>query len=352
MAAKPALSARDYAEGVLSGDRVMLGRAITLIESARPEHRLMARDVIQILLAHTGQTPTRRVGVTGAPGAGKSTLIEALGLALIEQKNARIAVLAVDPSSALSKGSILGDKTRMEKLSVHPQAFIRPSPAGTHLGGVARQTRETLLLVEAAGYDHILIETVGVGQSEIAVQRMTDLLILLLIPGAGDELQGIKRGIVEMADLLVVNKAEGERLKLARQAQMYYLNAVRLSPPKPGGLIPKVLACSALEGLGIDALLEALDESFAQLQRNNYLQENRRMQTRYWFSESLRDGLMEAFYGDMHVKDLVLRYEQQVTEGRISPFAAAADVLAFFWEKRQTAKSPKDPSLHSHTPPE
>lgn len=261
-----------------------------------------------------------------------------------------MAVLAVDPSSALSKGSILGDKTRMERLSVHPQAFIRPSPAGAQLGGVARKTRETLLLVEAAGYDHILIETVGVGQSEIAVQRMTDLLLLLLIPGAGDELQGIKRGIVEMADLLVVNKADGERLKLARQAQMHYLNAVRLLPPKPSGLTPRVLACSALEGAGIDALVQALDESFAQIHDKGFLQENRRMQARYWFAESLREGLMDAFYGDAHVRDLLLRYEADVSEGKVSPFAAAADVLAFFLEKKQSAHLA--PTLPPHTPPD
>lgn len=323
-----------FVAGIRSGDRVLLGQAITLVESTRPEHGLLAQQLIAMLLAHPDKRPdSLRVGITGAPGVGKSTLIEALGLQLT-QRGHRVAVLAVDPSSAISKGSILGDKTRMERLSADEHAFIRPSPSSESLGGVARKTRESILLVEAAGYDTILIETVGVGQSEIAVHRMTDLFMLLLLPGAGDELQGIKRGIVEMADLLVVNKADGERLKWANQARGYYLNATHLLPPKPNGWAPQVLTCSAEQGTGMAELWAAMQAFQTLVTANGFYAENRRQQARYWLQESLESGLIAGFYQHPAVREKYAALEQQVLEGRISPFAAAQEMLQLLFHPR------------------
>lgn len=319
-----------FVQGIWSGDRVLLGQAITLVESTRPEHQVLAQQVIARLLAETEAPPnTLRMGITGAPGVGKSTLIEALGLHLTEQGK-KVAVLAIDPSSSISKGSILGDKTRMERLSAHERAFIRPSPSGDSLGGVARKTRETILLVEAAGYDIVLIETVGVGQSEIAVHSMTDLFLLLLLPGAGDELQGIKRGIVEMADLLAVNKADGERLQLARQARVHYLNASHLLPPKPSGWAPQVLVCSAEQGSGIAELWSAIEAFRTHITANGFLKQNRQQQARYWLQESLESGLKSMFYQHPAVREKYAELEKQVLEGRVSPFAAAGEILDVF----------------------
>lgn len=320
-----------FVEGIRSGDRVLLGQAITLVESTRPEHGERAQQVIARLLAEMapGAPPTLRIGITGAPGVGKSTLIEALGLSLTAQGHS-VAVLAIDPTSALSKGSILGDKTRMERLSSDERAFIRPSPSGDSLGGVARKTRETILLVEAAGYDVVLIETVGVGQSEIAVHSITDLFLLLLLPGAGDELQGIKRGIVEMADLLAVTKADGERLKLANQARAHYLNATHLLPPAPSGWTPQVLACSAEQGSGIAELWAAIRAFQAHVTANGFLEHNRQQQARYWLKESLESDLKTLFYEQAAVKEKYVVLEQQVLEGRMSPFAAAREILNVF----------------------
>jgi LAO/AO transport system kinase len=318
-----------FVQGIRSGDRVLLGQAITLVESTRPEHRERAQEVIARLLEQAPAPATLRIGITGAPGAGKSTLIEALGLHLTAQGH-RVAVLAIDPSSVVSKGSILGDKTRMERLSSDPNAFIRPSPSGDSLGGVARKTRETILLTEAAGYDIVLIETVGVGQSEIAVHSMTDLFLLLLLPGAGDELQGIKRGIVEMADLLAVNKADGDRIKLANQARAHYLNAVHLLPLKPSGWAPQVLACSAEQGVGIAELWSAIESFREKTTQNGYLQQNRRQQAAYWLKESLDSGLHDLFYLDPQIREKLAALEPLVLEGRISPFFAARQLLEMF----------------------
>ncbi|HOY07387.1 MAG TPA: methylmalonyl Co-A mutase-associated GTPase MeaB [Saprospiraceae bacterium] len=322
-------SVEEFVQGIRSGDRVLLGQAITLVESTRPEHGERAQQVIARLLEQAPARPTLRIGITGAPGAGKSTLIEALGLYLTGQGH-RVAVLAIDPTSAVSKGSILGDKTRMERLSADPNAFIRPSPSGESLGGVARKTRETILLTEAAGYDIVLIETVGVGQSEIAVHSMTDLFLLLLLPGAGDELQGIKRGIVEMADLLAVNKADGDRLKLANQARMHYLNAVHLLPLKPSGWAPRVLACSAEQGTGIAELWDAIGSFRQQVTESGYLDQNRRQQAAYWLKESLDSGLQTLFYQNPEIREKLAALEPLVLEGRISPFAAARQLLQHF----------------------
>jgi LAO/AO transport system kinase len=323
-------SVQTYFEGICRGDRVLLGQAITLVESTRPEHQQLARELVNQLLA-SGAVPenTLRIGLTGSPGVGKSSLIEALGLQLTAQGK-KLAVLAIDPSSQISHGSILGDKTRMEELSISPLAFIRPSPAGSSLGGVARKTRETILLVEAAGYDTVIIETVGVGQSEIAVHSMTDLFLLLLLPGAGDELQGIKRGIVEMADILAVNKADGDRIKLANMARAHYLNATHLLPPKASNWTPQVLACSALEGIGIAELWDAIYAYQKQIQESGFFAKNRAQQANWWFKEALLDGLKERFYQNPSVANRLHELENDVRAQRISPFAAADELLMFF----------------------
>ncbi len=328
---RPLKPAEAYIEGIRAGDRVWLGRAITLVESSRPEHRALADAVIAKLLADApaDAAPTLRLGITGAPGAGKSTFIEALGNHLTGQGK-RVAVLAIDPSSQVSKGSILGDKTRMERLSASDLAFIRPSPSGESLGGVAQKTRETILLVEAAGYDTVIVETVGVGQSETAVHGMTDVFLLLLLPGAGDELQGIKRGIVEMADILAVNKADGDRQKLANQARAHYLNATHLLPPKPSGWQPKTLVCSALENRGIAEIWQTVLDYQAQTLANGYFRANRARQAKHWLHEALDAGLRQMFFGNEAVQKQLAALEPEVLAGRISPVAAASTLLSLF----------------------
>lgn len=319
-----------FVQGIRAGNRVVLGQAITLVESARPDHQALAQEVIaRLLQSPTSNPPSLRIAVTGAPGVGKSTFIEALGTLLTAQGQ-RVAVLAIDPTSSVSKGSILGDKTRMERLSISDLAFIRPSPSGESLGGVARKTRETILLVEAAGYDTVIIETVGVGQSEIAAHSMTDVFLLLLLPGAGDELQGIKRGIVEMADILAVNKADGDRVKLANQARAHYLNATHLLPPKPSGWTPKILACSAEQGAGIAEIWQTIVEFRDFTVANGFFQENRRRQAGYWLQEALQQGLQAAFFSNPAVREKLAAVEPEVLAGRMSPFAAAEGVLGVF----------------------
>jgi LAO/AO transport system kinase len=317
-----------FVQGIRSADRALLGQAITLVESAREDRQTMAREIIARLHSHLPED-TFRIAVTGAPGAGKSTFIEALGMHLVSQGK-RVAVLAIDPSSAMSGGSILGDKTRMDQLSATEMAFIRPSPSGDSLGGVARKTREAMVLVEAAGFDTVIVETVGVGQSEIAAQRMTDLFLLLLLPGAGDELQGIKRGIVEMADILVVNKADGDRVKLANQARAHYLNATHLLPMKPSGWVPEVLSCSALENSGVAEIWQRIVAFKAQVQGNGWFAENRRQQAGYWLEDALDAGLKDLFYQHPEVKARLAALEPEVLAGRISAIDAAMQVLALF----------------------
>jgi LAO/AO transport system kinase len=319
----------ELAADIRSDNRVALARAITLVESTLPEHQRVAEATLDLLLAESPRTDSYRVGISGAPGVGKSTLIEALGLHLLSMGK-RVAVLAIDPSSAVSGGSILGDKTRMERLSMAEQAFVRPSPAGDSLGGVTRKTREAILLVEAAGYDIVLIETVGVGQSEIAAQRMTDVFVLLLQPGAGDELQGIKRGIVEMADLVVVNKSDGEQAKLANQAKAHYLNALHLFPPKSSGWTPQVIGCSALEAKGIDQLWDSLEAFEKHVRGNHFFTENRAQQARYWLDDALQNGLKAMFEAHPGAAALRAELERLVQQGKRSPFAAAAEILQVF----------------------
>jgi len=319
-----------FVQGIRAADRVMLGKAITLVESARPDHEALAQEIIaQLLQSQLSNSESLRIAVTGAPGVGKSTFIEALG-SLLTGQGKKVAVLAIDPTSSVSKGSILGDKTRMERLSTNELAFVRPSPSGESLGGVARKTRETILLVEAAGYDTVIIETVGVGQSEIAAHSMTDIFLLLLLPGAGDELQGIKRGIVEMADILAVNKSDGDRVKLANQARAHYLNATHLLPPKPSGWTPKVLACSAEQGSGIAEIWQAIQEFRDFTLANGFFQENRKRQAGYWLQEALQQGLQTVFFNNSAVREKLAALEPEVLLGKMSPFAAAKQVLKAF----------------------
>ena len=313
--------------GLRNGDRVALGRAITLVESTRPADREAAQTLVEHCLPHSGKG--LRLGITGVPGVGKSTLIDALGMALIGTGH-RVAVLAVDPSSASSSGSILGDKTRMERLATQENAFVRPSPSGGTLGGVARRTRETIVLCEAAGYDRILVETVGVGQSELDVDRMTDLNVLLMLAGAGDELQGIKRGIMEAADLIALTKAEGDNLPRAEAARRDLRNAVMFLPLRDSGRHPEVLLTSAVACTGVDALLKRISELASEDQASGRTARRRSEQGLFWLHQALRDGLMERFAADPDVSRDLPVLEAAVQAGTISPFRAAQQLLDRF----------------------
>jgi LAO/AO transport system kinase len=313
--------------GVLEGDRAALGRAITLVESTRAEDRAAADALLAALVPHAGGS--LRVGISGAPGVGKSTLIEVLGKHLTAEGR-RVAVLAVDPSSMRSGGSILGDKTRMVELAHDPAAFIRPSPAGTTLGGVARRTRETIAVCEAAGFDVVLVETVGVGQSEVMVEGMVDAFVVLVLPGGGDELQGLKRGILELADLVVVTKADGADAKKAQRTRQQYASALRLLPPRGPGWMPRTTVCSAKEGTGIAAIWTALLEHRDALQAVGQLEVRRREQSVSWMWQAVDEGLRAALRADPRVQAVLQRVEPAVRAGSLSPDRAAADVLAAF----------------------
>lgn len=317
-----------YVEGVLAGDRTLLARAITIIESELPADAELGAQILDAVLPHTGRS--RRVGITGVPGAGKSTFIDALGMHLLRDRGENVAVLSIDPSSPISGGSILGDKTRMERLAVEEKAFIRPSPSGGHLGGVARRTRETLLLCEAAGYQNILVETVGVGQSETAVRSMTDFFLLLMLAGAGDELQGIKRGIIEMLDGMAINKADGENKPKAERARIEYASALHLFPASPDGWTPRVLTCSAISGEKIAEVWEMVLEHHAHLEQNGWLARQRKEQALEWMHELVRMGLIEAFQADPAVAARWPGLEDQVLGGRVSPLAASRELLGLF----------------------
>jgi LAO/AO transport system kinase len=317
----------DLARAVCEGDRRALARAITLVESTRADHREEAVALLEEILP---ATPTAtRVGISGAPGAGKSTFIETLGVHLVDAGH-RVAVLAVDPSSVRSGGSILGDKTRMEQLSRRPEAFIRPSPSGGTLGGVARRTREALLVCEAGGFDVVLVETVGVGQSEVAVAGMVDLFVLLLAPGAGDELQGVKRGIVELADLLVVNKADGDLADAARHTAADYAHALHLVRASDDRAMERVRTCSALLGDGIDELWRLVDELVGEARVSGELDAKRTEQARSWMWSEVTDTLLDELRDDPAVQARIESVEADVTSGRLSPAAAAREVLAAF----------------------
>jgi LAO/AO transport system kinase len=324
---KAAPTSEALAEGVLAGNRRALARAITLIESARADHRREAEALLTRLLPATGRSI--RLGISGAPGVGKSTFIESFGRHVIEQGH-RIAVLAVDPSSRVSGGSILGDKTRMTELARDERAFIRPSPAGSSLGGVARRTREALLACEAAGFDVVVIETVGVGQSETAVADMVDMFVLLLMPGGGDELQGIKRGIVELADLLLINKADGELAAVAGRTAAEYRHALRLLRPASAAWTPPVLTCSGLTGDGVPAVWEAVERYRSALSATGEIARRRAAQARAWLWTELSESLLATLKAHPGVAERLPVLEEEVAAGRITPSAAAETLLQVY----------------------
>jgi LAO/AO transport system kinase len=303
----------------------VLGRAITLVESTLPADQALAQAVLQAVLPHTGRS--LRVGITGVPGVGKSTFIEALGRFLVESCKKKLAVLAVDPSSQRGGGSILGDKTRMPWLSAHPAAFIRPSPAGTSLGGVARATREALLLCEAAGHDVIFVETVGVGQSETTVHGMVDFFLLLLLAGAGDELQGLKRGIMEMADALCITKADQGNEQAARRARVDYQSALHLFPASPSGQTAPVLLTSAVSGAGIAEVWTVIENYATATRQNGYFEQRRQQQQLQWLHQSIAQALETRFYADAAVRERLPAVRTAVAAGQLTPFAAANELL-------------------------
>lgn len=315
-----------YLSGVLEGDRRSVAKTITLLESRRGDHVDLGRRVLELLVPHSGSA--LRVGISGPPGVGKSTTIEALGLQLIEQGQ-RVAVLAVDPSSPVSGGSILGDKTRMAELSQHPAAYIRPSPSGGTLGGVAHRTREAMLVCEAAGFDVVLVETVGVGQSEAEVASMVDFFLVLLQPGGGDDLQGIKKGVLELADALVVNKADGPYLEVAKQTQHDYAQALMLLRSKSSWQTP-VLLVSALQRTGLEELWKKVEEHRATMSESGEFQARRRDQARAWLWRLIRDGLETEFCSDQRVMPLLEMLEKSVTDQETSPPAGARQLLEVF----------------------
>jgi len=314
------LSEAAYIAGIEQGDRVTLGRAITLVESNLPTDRQLAQQVLKALMPRTGNAV--RIGITGVPGVGKSTFIESFGLRLAEMGK-KVAVLAVDPSSQRSRGSIMGDKTRMERLSQHDNAFIRPSASGSSLGGVARKTRETMLLCEANGYDVILIETVGVGQSEVAVRGMVDFFLLLMLAGAGDELQGIKKGIMEMADLLVINKADGDNLQKAKLARVQYQNALHLFRPTASAWACPVQLCSSTEGVGITEVWDTITQYLDRTQLNRWFYRNREEQNLTWMRDSIKEELIDHFYAHPQVKEQLEPIAEKVAKGQLPAYKAA-----------------------------
>jgi LAO/AO transport system kinase len=317
---------QQYVTGVLNRDGLTLSKTITLIESTLPAHQELARTIVDRLLPHTGRGI--RVGITGVPGAGKSTYIERFGT-MLTGRGHRVAVLAIDPSSRRSGGSILGDKTRMEKLAIDPNAFIRPSPSSGTLGGVGRRTRETMLVCEAAGYDVVIIETVGVGQSETTVASMVDFFLVLMIPGAGDELQGIKKGVLEVADAIVINKADGDNVVRAESARKEYQSALNMLMPASPNWRPPVLTCSAVEGKGIAAIWQTILDHRSKLTASGELAEKRKTQDLDWMAFLLDEGLRQWFYASPHVREALPRLRKDVEEKRTSPTAAADSLLAF-----------------------
>lgn len=317
----------EYVEGICKGNITILGQAVTLIESSLPEHQSIAQEVIEKCLPYTGNSV--RIGITGVPGAGKSTSIDTFGMHILKENN-KLAVLAIDPSSEVTKGSILGDKTRMERLSVEKNAFIRPSPSAGSLGGVARKTRETIILCEAAGFNRIIVETVGVGQSETAVHSMVDFFLLIQLAGTGDELQGIKRGIMEMADGIAINKADGNNIEKAKLAQSHFKNALHLFPLPESGWSPKVLTYSGYYEIGIAEIWDMIDEYIAFVKKNGYFEYRRNAQSRFWMYETINEKLKNNFYNNTIVQKELRIYEEQVLNSQISSFAAAKKILDIY----------------------
>jgi LAO/AO transport system kinase len=333
------LNRQQYVEGILSGNRAILARAITLIESNRAQDREMAEQIVEDCLPHSGNSI--RLGITGVPGAGKSSLIERLGVYLITGRGEavpgqKVAVLAIDPSSQLSGGSILGDKTRMQALSASEMAFIRPSPSRCSLGGVAQRTREAMLLCEAAGYSNILVETVGVGQSEIAVHEMVDFFLLITLAGAGDELQGMKRGVMEMADMIAVNKADGENVLAAERARSEAQNALHYFPASPSKWTSRAITCSAQTGKGIDELWATVLEHTSMTKANGWFTQHRKTQTQKWMHEIIEEGLRQQFETHPVIRGRMKALEKDVLEGRTTSFRAARTLLDLYSEPRST----------------
>ncbi len=326
---KKTLTTDDYVEGILRADIPILAQAITLVESHKPEHYAQAQEIIERCLPHAGRSI--RLGITGVPGAGKSTFIEAIG-GMVASNGHKLAVLAIDPSSERSGGSILGDKTRMESISSNPNIFIRPSPSAGSLGGVARKTRETIVLCEAAGFDIIFIETVGVGQSETAVHSMVDMFMMLQISGAGDELQGIKRGIMEMADLVAITKADGENVLKADLAKRHFANALMLFPMPESQWRPQVYTCSAVTKAGLREIWADVEAYMKFIKENGYFQANRHRQSKYWMYETINEALRENFFRNPEVEAALPEYEQKVLDDRISSFVAAKELLNRYFD--------------------
>lgn len=323
-------SVDEYVSGIISGNRTILSQAITLVESALPEHYETAQSIIEKCLPYSARSV--RIGITGVPGAGKSTFIETFGSAKIQKGN-KLAVLTIDPSSEQSKGSILGDKTRMVNLSVHPNAFIRPSPSAGTLGGVARKTRETIILCEAAGFDTILVETVGVGQSETEVSTMIDFFLLLMLAGAGDELQGMKRGIIEMADTIAITKADGANKTVADTARVTYQNAIHLFPVKPSGWRPQVVTCSARENNGIHELWDMIHQYISFTKESGYFEEFRKQQAVIRMDNTINEFLRTSFYNNSDVNIIRPEIEKQLSEGNITSYKAAQILLDKYFNR-------------------
>lgn len=318
------LTKEEYLEGLLKGERVILGKAITLIESNLESDKILAQELLNDILPYTGNSI--RLGITGVPGVGKSTFIESFGKSLTS-KNKKIAVLAIDPTSQRTHGSIMGDKTRMEELAHDSLAFIRPSPSGNTLGGVANKTRETMLLCEAAGFEVIIIETVGVGQSETVVKEMVDFFLLLMLAGAGDELQGIKRGIMEMADGIVITKADGDNQQKANNARMEYLHALHLFPPAENGWNPPVLTCSAVENTGLDEIWGMITEYSDKMKNSGFWKNNRHQQNLIWFYSYIKQNLEDNFFKNSIIKNNIENLEKSVLAGSKLPIQAANELF-------------------------
>ena len=329
---KQVLTATEYAKGIFNHDPVILSQAITIIESSREDHNQLAQDIIGLCLPKSGNSI--RVGITGVPGVGKSTFIEELG-GVITTSGKKLAVLAIDPSSVRSGGSIMGDKTRMETLASDPNAFIRPSPSTGSLGGVARKTRETVILCEAAGFDVLFIETVGVGQSEVAVHSMVDFFLLLMLPGSGDELQGIKRGIMEMADLIAITKADGDNLKKAERAMVDFRNALHFFPPGETGWVPKVSSCSAYTKKGLNEIWITILEFVALTRANGWFEKTRNSQSKYWMYQTIEEKLKYQFYKNGPIQKKLSLLERKVLNMETSPFSAAQEILNEYYKNKE-----------------
>jgi LAO/AO transport system kinase len=325
---KQKVSTKEIIQRIIENDKVALSQGITLIESLNPLHHAQAEEIVQGCLPYANKSV--RIGITGVPGVGKSTFIEAFGK-LLTSLGKKVAVLAIDPSSSITKGSILGDKTRMEELVREENAFIRPSASGDSLGGVARKTRESIILCEACGFDTILVETVGVGQSETAVQSMVDFFLLLNLAGAGDELQGIKRGIMEMADAVIINKADGENIKKAHMAKLDYNRALHLFPKKPSDWTPKVSTCSAIENTGISEIWDIITQYTTLTKENGYFDSRRKEQNQYWMLETINENILMNFYNHPEVKTMLTENKKAVQNSELSPFAAAHKILNLYF---------------------